>query len=484
MTNVGKEVLTRSLWQPKSETNAGERKVASRADHTHTLDGLSTVTATGVTGDILYFNGTLWVVLGIGAANAILKTDASAAAPAWSTKLLFDDSAGRLAVNIADYDYAIGFAGSLITVGNTAANSQVFLGQSATANANIVWVYNATESAATFTFGTRTANPTQIKANNNIWVTVDANGNVVIGAAQLADAATNGFFWIPTTTAGAPSGVPAGSYSGRVPMVYDDTNNAFYIYNAGWQKVGYLASSLTQYLLVADIDDTPVNGEVAQPISSNWAFDHGAAADPHTGYRLESADHTHASTGAQAGQLGDSAFAAGALTNASFANRTRRIQMEPYWNIRTGAAVAFATDAHGGLNSSTNLHIDQADADAAHKQIVYYPRVVPSDYVAGTVNLLIKWSAAAAGNAVFNLFSAEVGDADTAPTTLLNASATVLAAPAVANTIEVSTVALTTNPTADHTIGLRIDMASDHANDTIGNSRTIWDVWLEYTADS
>lgn len=58
-----------------------------------------------------------------------------------------------------------------------------------------------------------------------------------------------------------------------------------------------------QYLLVADIDDTPVNGETAQPISSNWAFDHVAAADPHTGYRLESADHNHQSTGAQAGQL-------------------------------------------------------------------------------------------------------------------------------------------------------------------------------------
>jgi len=58
-----------------------------------------------------------------------------------------------------------------------------------------------------------------------------------------------------------------------------------------------------QYLLVVDIDDTPVNGEIAQPISSNWAFDHVAAADPHTVYRLESADHNHESTGAQAGQL-------------------------------------------------------------------------------------------------------------------------------------------------------------------------------------
>ncbi len=30
---------------------------------------------------------------------------------------------------------------------------------------------------------------------------------------------------------------------------------------------------------------------------------HIAASDPHTGYRLESADHTHQTTGAQAGQL-------------------------------------------------------------------------------------------------------------------------------------------------------------------------------------
>jgi len=57
------------------------------------------------------------------------------------------------------------------------------------------------------------------------------------------------------------------------------------------------------YLLVANIDDTPVDSETAQPISSNWAFDHIAASDPHAGYRLESVDHTHQSTGAEAGQL-------------------------------------------------------------------------------------------------------------------------------------------------------------------------------------
>jgi hypothetical protein len=40
---------------------------------------------------------------------------------------------------------------------------------------------------------------------------------------------------------------------------------------------------------------------------------HAAAADPHTGYRLESADHTHASTGLQAGTVAHSALTG--LTN-------------------------------------------------------------------------------------------------------------------------------------------------------------------------
>lgn len=62
-------------------------------------------------------------------------------------------------------------------------------------------------------------------------------------------------------------------------------------------------AAASNYLLISNIDDTPVNGETSAPISSNWAYDHVAAADPHTGYRLESADHTHQSTGLQGGKL-------------------------------------------------------------------------------------------------------------------------------------------------------------------------------------
>jgi len=52
----------------------------------------------------------------------------------------------------------------------------------------------------------------------------------------------------------------------------------------------------TSYLRpTTDVDDAPVNNETAQPISSNWAYDHAAAADPHTGYMLESNIGTGAS---------------------------------------------------------------------------------------------------------------------------------------------------------------------------------------------
>jgi hypothetical protein len=39
-----------------------------------------------------------------------------------------------------------------------------------------------------------------------------------------------------------------------------------------------------QYVLHTEVDDVPVNGATTDPISSNWAFDHENAADPHPGY--------------------------------------------------------------------------------------------------------------------------------------------------------------------------------------------------------
>jgi hypothetical protein len=49
-----------------------------------------------------------------------------------------------------------------------------------------------------------------------------------------------------------------------------------------WMIDGY------QIISKNTVQDTPVNGNIDVPISSNWAYDHVAAADPHAGYMLES----------------------------------------------------------------------------------------------------------------------------------------------------------------------------------------------------
>lgn len=56
--------------------------------------------------------------------------------------------------------------------------------------------------------------------------------SIVCGSGALGTAATNGFFYI-RSCGGTPTGTPT-SYSGRVPMVFDTTNNKLYIYDGSW----------------------------------------------------------------------------------------------------------------------------------------------------------------------------------------------------------------------------------------------------------
>lgn len=72
-------------------------------------------------------------------------------------------------------------------------------------------------------------------SNGSERMRIDTNGNVVVNTAAIATNATSGFLYIPSC-AGTPTGVPT-SFTGRVPMVYDSTNNRFYIYNGAWRSV-------------------------------------------------------------------------------------------------------------------------------------------------------------------------------------------------------------------------------------------------------
>lgn len=65
---------------------------------------------------------------------------------------------------------------------------------------------------------------------------IQIRGRTIILAPQaLATNATDGFTYIPTC-AGTPTGVPT-AQTGTVPIIYDTTNNFFYIYNAGWRRI-------------------------------------------------------------------------------------------------------------------------------------------------------------------------------------------------------------------------------------------------------
>ena len=64
---------------------------------------------------------------------------------------------------------------------------------------------------------------------------VDTNNNFVMNNAALLTSATDGFLYI-ATCAGAPSGTPT-SFTGRVAMVYDTTDNKLYVYNGAWKSV-------------------------------------------------------------------------------------------------------------------------------------------------------------------------------------------------------------------------------------------------------
>jgi hypothetical protein len=63
---------------------------------------------------------------------------------------------------------------------------------------------------------------------------IDGSGNVVVNTAAISTSATDGFLYIPTC-AGTPSGTPT-SYTGRVPLVYDSTNDKLYAYNGSWKS--------------------------------------------------------------------------------------------------------------------------------------------------------------------------------------------------------------------------------------------------------
>lgn len=68
-----------------------------------------------------------------------------------------------------------------------------------------------------------------------VFVVEDVGSVIVSTGAALANAAVDGFLYIPTVV-GAPTGVPT-TRAGGAAMVFDTTNNKIWLYNGSWKGV-------------------------------------------------------------------------------------------------------------------------------------------------------------------------------------------------------------------------------------------------------
>uniref|UniRef100_A0A6M3L335 Uncharacterized protein n=1 Tax=viral metagenome TaxID=1070528 RepID=A0A6M3L335_9ZZZZ len=101
-----------------------------------------------------------------------------------------------------------------------------------------------------------------------------------------------------------------------------NVTTGIYARSGSYYNSAYLTNSATtpidtDSLLAIDEDDMASNSDLYVPTQQSvvaYAATHAAAADPHAGYRLESADHTHQTTGAQAGKI-DHGLALDGLTD-------------------------------------------------------------------------------------------------------------------------------------------------------------------------
>lgn len=87
-------------------------------------------------------------------------------------------------------------------------------------------------------------------------MSIDNSGNVILGNGALATTATDGFLFLGAC-AGTPTGVPAASPTGRVPLVIDSTNSVLYAYISGtWTAMGTVANNSVTYAKMQDISAT------------------------------------------------------------------------------------------------------------------------------------------------------------------------------------------------------------------------------------
>lgn len=209
---------------------------------------------------------------------------------------------------------------------------------------------------------------------------------------------------------------------------------------------------------------------------------HEAASDPHTGYRLESADHSHASTGLQAGQLGDSAFAAGALTKASIANRSRTIWLPA--QVFTASGEGTPDLAVRGAGAGAYERMTMWAFDGSTEESILTVFYMPADWAAGSITLahIFAPSTADGGNVMLQMLNTPLTGANLIDATLVTNDVQTTAVGSTAKALgSVATAAFTPTQSFNR---LTIRRTGSQANDTY-NAHDLWyaGALITYTAD-
>jgi len=188
------------------------------------------------------FGGNVYAVnFGLDAATLTFTTGVTGSATFGGNVYLGTNGLGR---DAAVLTFATGATGLATFAGSTKALNLVEAEGAATATLRATRTAGAAvdiiAGASVGQVRTTTSGDLELGSNSTSYLFVDPNGNVILGAkAQLAQAATNGFSYIPeiNNSGGAPSGTPT-SVTGKVPMCFGVTSNTLYIYaNAAWRTV-------------------------------------------------------------------------------------------------------------------------------------------------------------------------------------------------------------------------------------------------------
>lgn len=168
-----------------------------------------------------------WAFYGAGTATSYFGGNVGIGTTAPSVPLMVANSGGSTSI-IAARPTSTVASGCIIGFQlYNASNAYVSYGSIT----SVITTNTAGSHAGDLVFNTATA------GGLNERMRIDSSGNVLVNTAAIATTATDGFLYVPSC-AGTPTGTPT-TYTGRVPIVVDTTNNKLYFYSGGaWRDAG------------------------------------------------------------------------------------------------------------------------------------------------------------------------------------------------------------------------------------------------------